>query len=260
MQKTKKDMPSGMQSLMFILKMIIAVLLIVWGFVLIRNDIKRHDFIGRSPEIRDTIYLEGQGSVVGVPDVAVVNVGVRTESKTVEQAQAENTQKMNALVSAYKKLGIEDEDLKTARYNIYPQYDYIRDEGQRLRGYEVSQSLTVKIRDLDQVGDVLDIAGQSGANDVSGLAFEIDDEDDLLKEARDKAIEDVQEKAELLADQLGVKLGRIVSFSENRQGNFPQPVYLEKAVGIGGAADAAPSIQAGSEEVTVMVNVEFEIL
>lgn len=242
------------------IKTALLAVLVIAGLFLIRNWNKQYDYIG-VPETRDMISVEGTGKVTALPDVASFSIGVQTEKSSIADAQKDNTDKMNAIVKAMKDFGITDEDIRTSNYSIYPQYNYL-DGRQSLRGYQVSQDVTVKVRDLSKVGDIFAKAGDLGANTVGGLQFMVDDPDQFKQEARVEAIKKAQEKAQFLAKETDIKLGKIVSFYEYSP---EQPVYYdgimkaEAAVGMGGGAPA-PSIQPGSSEITVTVNVSYEVL
>ncbi|MBI4262688.1 SIMPL domain-containing protein, partial [Candidatus Uhrbacteria bacterium] len=211
--------------------------------------------IGKAPTQR-LITITGLGKVKALPDIASVNLGHQIERRDVRSAQLENTTKMNAMRATLRKLGIADADVQTADYSIYPQYDY-KDGQQSLRGYLVTQSLSVKIRDLEKISTVLDEAGSLGLNQVGGIQFTIDDPEKLRQEARTKALAQAKEKASTLATVMGVRLGGVVSFSEDAGGPTPPPVYFsEKAMGMGGAV---PDIAPGSLDVTVTAYVQYEI-
>ncbi len=248
-------------------KIIIILLAVILGAgavylgILSWNAVRAHDYIGLSQEERHSITVSGEGKVIGVPDVAEISIGYTIEKKTVAAAQKDNTEKMNAFVKTLKAdFAIDDKDLQTSGYSISPRYDWLEGK-QVLRGYEVSQSLQLKIRDLDKISPVLDAAGQAGLNQIGSLAFAIDEPENIEQEAREKAIRAAKEKAEALAAVAGVKLGRIISFSES--GNQPSPYYpksyaaMDEAAGMGGAA---PEIEAGSTEVVITATVEYEIL
>ncbi len=243
--------------------MVLAVLVlwlgVIWQAVEIGNSIKRGRYIGKPTDIRDTITVTGEGKVTGIPDVAEVNVGLRTEKKTAAEAQQENTTKFNSLLKSVKSFGIKDEDIKTVDYHISPVYDYTPERGSMIRGYEVSQSVNVKIRNLDKIGDLLTAAGQGGANQVGGISFAIDDPESLRQQARIEALLQAQGKAQALANVAGVRLGKVVSFSENESGNYPYPVAAYMKDGMGGGAEA-PSIQSGSLDVIINATVSYEIL
>lgn len=242
---------------------LLALVAVVYVAILARNAWKSHDYIGRPTAQRDTITIAGEGKVTAVPDIAIISVGVQTEKPKVGDAQAENTKKMDAIIEKIKSFGVAKEDIKTSNYSIYPMYDYVNGR-QVQRGYQVMQSVEVKIRNLDSIGDILAAAGSLGANSVGGVSFTIDKPEKLQDEARLKALEAAKTKAEALATAAGVKLGKIVSFSESVSGGrYPMPYssYKDMAYGIGGGeAVSAPSIESGSQDVVVDVNVSYEIL
>ncbi len=240
--------------------------LLVVGIIFIasevRNDFKKYDYIGKPTTSRDLITISGEGKVTAIPDIAVVEAGVTTEKSDVRAAQKENADKMNALAAQARALRIVDKDIQTTNYQIYPQYDYANGK-QRLRGYQVTQSVKIKIRDLSKIGSLLAAVGDAGANQVSGVSFTIDDPEALRQQAREKALDNARAKAKSLADHAGVKLGKIVSFSEGNASPTPMPYYgRAEAMGIGGASDAAiaPPVAAGSLDIIVDVDVSYEIL
>ena len=224
------------------------------------NAFKAHDYIGITAEQRHSITIVGEGKILGVPDVAQIQLGYNVEKKTVAEAQKDNTAKMNAMIEKLKKdFKIEAKDIRTVNYYISPQYNWF-DGKQTLRGYSVSQDLAVKVRDLDKVSKILDAAGAIGLNQVGNLTFEIDEPEKLKQQAREKALTQAKEKAETLAKIVGVKLGKIISFSESAT---QPPVFgkysLAEGMGVGGGA-SAPAIEAGVNEITVTATVEYEIL
>lgn len=241
---------------------IVTVLLLLSGlfyFVIItQNAIREGKFIGKSVDVRNTIMIEGEGKVRGIPDIATVNLGFTIEKKEVREAQKENAVTMNKIIAALKQLRISTDDMQTTDYSIYPQYDYLKDGGQKLRGYVVTQNVTVKIRDLSKVSDVLDQAGSLGLNQVGGIQFTMDEPEVLRQQARVKALTNAQIKAAELARIAGVRLGRVVSFSENASGGYPMPMYA-KSMMMEGVGGGAPDIQAGSQDVVVNATVTYEI-
>tara|TARA_Y100000310_G_scaffold344574_1_gene458077 strand:- start:4649 stop:5422 length:774 start_codon:yes stop_codon:yes gene_type:complete len=243
-----------------VLFILLLAILILFLAVLTWNAFSTHQYIGKSDTQLYTITISGEGGVTATPDITQVSLGYQTEDQDVAKAQQDNTEKMNKLINQLKDLDIDKEDIKTTNYSIYPRYDYINRQ-QTLRGYQVSQNVSVKIRDLDKIGEVLSLAGSAGANQVSGLSFTIDDPEDLRQQAREEALANAKEKAEALAKVAGVKLGRLVSFNESGGGyDYPMPMFAEaKAmdIGIGGAA---PDIEPGSQDITVNVTVTYEVL
>ncbi|MBI4281349.1 SIMPL domain-containing protein [Candidatus Uhrbacteria bacterium] len=242
---------------------IVTLLLLLSGLfylvIVTQNAIRTGKFIGKSSDVRNTITIEGQGKVRGIPDIATVNLGFSVEKKEVREAQKENAVTMNKIIAALRNLAISSDDMQTTDYSIYPQYDYLKDGGQKLRGYAVTQNVTVKIRDLAKVSDVLDEAGILGLNQVGGIQFTMDEPEALRQQARVKAMRSAQTKAAELARVAGVQLGRVVSFSENASGGYPMPMYAAKAYGGLGVGGGAPDIQAGSQDVVVNATVTYEI-
>lgn len=224
------------------------------------NAVKEHDYIGVSPKQAHSIVIVGQGKVTGVPDVANIQLGYSVEKKTVAEAQKDNTSKMNAMADKLKKdFKIDPKDIQTANYYISPQYDYNNGK-QTLRSYLVSQNLNVKVRQMDKVSAIIEAAGTIGLNQVGNLTFAIDNPEALKQQARELAIAQAKEKAESLSKVVGVKLGKIISFSESSNDSQPMPYYaLDKAVGMGGGG-AALTVEAGSNEIIIIATVEYEIL
>lgn len=237
---------------------ILLVYLIVLFGTMIRNNMQKHYFIGRADRPERTITISSQGKVTAKPDIAVTTMGMMTEAKTVAEAQKQNTDVMNKLVAKLKELGVVEKDIQTTYYNIYPQYDW-NGGRQSLRGYQVQQSVTVKIRNLDKANQILALAGEVGTNNVSGLQFTIDDPDVYKAQAREKALEKVAEKASVLSKALGVRLASIVSYNEYSDADNIYPYRgMSEAMGVGGSAPL-PTIESGSLEVVLNVDVVFEI-
>ena len=224
--------PARMQTAgMFALAMLGVFLL-----VLTISSLKQYRYIGSGVAASNTITVSGDGEVFAVPDTATFSVTVQEEAKEVKAAQDVATKKGNDIKVYLKSQGVDEKDIQTTDYSLYPQYDYINSacsEGycppgrQVLRGFQVSETLTVKVRDTKKAGDLLAGVGSKGASSVSGLSFTIDDQDALDAEARDKAIAKAKEKAEALADALGVSIVRVVGFSEN--GSYP-PIPLSSCL------------------------------
>ena len=243
-----------------VLATLLAVAATVYLGVLTRNALQQYNFIGRSSQQIYTITISGEGKVQSRPDIAQVQLGIETDRSTVGAAQTENTTKMNALIAELKALAIASDDIATTNYTVYPNYDYT--EGRQiLRGYRVSQVVTVKIRNLDLVGNVIEAAGSLGSNQIGGLSFTIDEPEALRQQAREKALINAKQKADALAQVVGAKLGKLVSFSENE---FTPSPYKEYAYGLGMGGDVAqklvPEIEPGSQEITVFVTVTYEVL
>lgn len=230
----------------------------------VQNKIKEGKYIGQEIETKNTITVSGTGEVYTRPDLALVVFSVTTEAETVAQAMSENTQKMNSVIEDLKDMEIEEKDLKTTNFSLYPRYEYRRESsiypsGERvLVGYEVTQSLRVKIRDLDKIGEIVQQATNAGANQVGSLQFTVDDEDEFKNQARELAIQEAKDRAEAITDQLGVNLVRVVNFNES--GYLPSYDYnLMKEAAVGGGGEAIPQIETGENKIQVSVSITYEI-
>ena len=236
--------------------------------------IKGIQYVGSGVQATNTINVSGEGEVFAVPDTAEFSISVDEKAKDVATAQTAATKKNNDIIAYLKGQGIDQKDIQTADYSVNPTYEYqnascpASSSGavvycppgkQVLAGYEVMQTLSVKVRDTAKAGTILSGVGSLGASNVSGLSFTVADQDLLDAQARDKAISDAKTKAEALAKSLGVSLGRVVSFNEN--GNYPvyaKATYSMAADGRGGAAPS-PELPVGQNKITSNVSITYEI-
>ncbi len=238
---------------------LVTLVIVLTLFVALKawNAASEHRYIGSAP-VRDTISLDGNGKVTSQPTLAQESFGVDTQGADVAQVQAQNTEKINAVIAAVKGLGVADQDIQTSQYTLSSTYDYTNGK-QRLTGYDLSQELTVKVRDLTKTGTVLAKVTDLGVNRVDGVSFSVDDPTLLQEQAREKAIQDAQHKADELTRVMGVHLGRIVGFTEDN-GLMPRPLpMMDMAAAPGVAGSVAPAIQSGSLDTTSHVSVTFEI-
>lgn len=238
---------------------ILVVYLIVFVGTLIRNNIREYNTIGYTDRMERSITLEAQGKATVKPDIAMTTIGMRAQAETVEEAQEENTRVMNDFFAGLEALGIAEEDIQTANYNVYPYYNYSEEDGRILEGYEVSQSVTVKIRETDNADAVLALAGQVGANSVGGLQFIIDDTEVYKQEARRDAMAKINKKAMELEQALGVKVVSVVSYNEYEDGGYGFPMFARAYESDLGSMAPAPDIQEGTEDVLLNVSITFEI-
>lgn len=206
------------------------------------------------------VTASGTGQAFGEPDVAIVSVGVNVQRPTVEEARNEAAAAQQAVIDSLKDNGVDDKDIQTVQFSVYPQYDYSPSTPQgRIIGYVVSNVVTAKVRDLDTTGDVIDDATVSGGNDavVQGVTFTIDDPTDLQEEARRQAVERAKAQAEQLADAAGVRLGALMSISESTN-------YYPLARG-GAALDSAAQVpqatplEPGQVEINITVNLQYAL-
>ena len=223
---------------------------------MIRNNIEEDYHIGFADRQERTITLDAQAKVTASPDIAITTIGMIADGSTVAEAQEKNTTVVNNLIARLKELGVDEKDIQTTNYDIYPQYNYTEEDGRILEGYEVSQNVQIKIRNLDKANSALALAGEVGANSVSGLQFTIDDREVYRTEARNKALDKVFKKAKELSYSLGVNLVSVVSYNEfETGGDFGTQPAFERAY----AFTAGPEVEAGSMDVWMNVGVTFEI-
>ena len=230
------------------------LVLIISGIVGIINKAKESRYIGAGLAYKTTISVKGEGKVYTKPDIAVINLSVVTEGISVKVVQERNSKKMNKVIEFLKDFGMDEKDIKTTAYRIYPRYDYENRRIPQIIGYEITQTLEVKIKDLNKIGEVLEESVDVGINQISSLRFEVDDEEEVKDEARKLAIEDAKEKAKSLASNLGVRLIRIAGYDETT--SFDYPIYRE--FGLGGGAEV-PQIEVGENEIVINVTLIYEI-
>lgn len=234
------------------------------------KSFKEYRYIGSGVTASNTVTVTGKGEVFSVPDRATFSVTVREEASDVATAQDKATKKMNDVIAYLKGAGVEEKDIKTVNYNVNPKYEWhnaVCREGycppgkQTLVGFEVWQTLEVKVKDPKKAGELLSGVGSKGASEVSGLSFTIEDEDKLRAEAREKAIAEAREKANELAKQLGVQVVRVVGFYEDA-GGYPPPIAYGRG-GMDMAAEAkamvAPELPTGENKIVSNVNITYEI-
>ena len=243
---------------------------------LMLNNFKLNGFIGRDIPAVTTINVAGEGESFKKPDIAELSFSVNQEAKTVAQAQKTSTDKVNVIMSYLKDtMKIADKDIQTTNYSVQPKYDYQKavacldfnmngycPEGKQiLVGYTVDQTISIKIRKLDDAGAILVAIGEKGATNIGGLNFTVDDKKGVEADARGKAIKDAQTKANILAKSLGVTLTRIISYTEGE--NVPMYGYgagvMMKTADASREAVPAPSIPVGENKFVSNVTITYEI-
>ena len=270
---------------------IVGALGLLTVFLLIQaiSGIKQFYYIGHEVNQNNIITVSGTGFVLAVPDTAEFSFSVVTDAKQVASAQSNAAAKTNAIIAALKAMGIADTDIQTTGYNSYPTYSYQNavcpqplevmsgsasgygsgtassaiycpPGKQTLTGYEVSETLSVKVRKTDDAGAALSKVGALGATNISGLSFVVDDINAAQTQARDKAIADAKQKVAHLSKVLGVKLNHIVNFYDGGQTNFYGTEALSMDVkGAGVSAPVVPQIQTGQNKVTANVSISYEV-
>ncbi len=217
-----------------------------------------------------SIMVRGEGEVMARPDIGAFSFSVTAEADDAASAQTQSAEKTNAILGYLEEAGVEEKDIKTSNYSLNPKYRYDTQVcaanmycppgNPVIDGYTVTQTVEVKVRELDKAGDLISGAGERGATNISGLAFTVDDESNLKAEAREAAIADAKEKAQVLADELGVRLVRIMNYYEEE--GYPMPY----AAGYGGdammarsEAAVAPSLPTGESTTRSTVSITFEV-
>ncbi len=215
-----------------------------------------------------TISISGTGEVVGVPDIGTFSFSVTEAGVDAATAQAGSATKINEILTALKEQGIEERDIKTEYYSLYPKYKYESAAcfpgsycpGKQVQdGFEVSQTIVVKVRDLTKAGSLLALAGEKGATNITGLSFTIDEPEILKAEARTLAIEDAKEKAQALAGDLNVRLVKMVGYYEDE---YMTPYYDARMGGdmmMAESAQAAPSVPTGENTTTSRVTLTYQV-
>lgn len=242
-----------------ILGTLLAALLLIGAFIVINMTgnapTQAENGTGMVVGVRQ-VTVVGHGEVQAEPDTAHINIGVQTEAKTAKEALEENNAQANQMMQEIIQLGVEEKDIQSRDFSIYPRYN---DRGRQVVGYEVSNVVAVTIRDLDNAGTLLDQVVQVGANRVYGIHFSVDDPSELLDEAREKAMGDAARKAGLLADAGGATLGQVLVITEN-VGTQP-PVMQRMAMPEMEMMDEAASVpvQAGEQTFSVRVQATYEL-
>ena len=201
------------------------------------------------------ITVSGEGRVAGTPDTLTLNVGINLERSTVSEATEEAARLAGNLIDALKAAGVDEADIQTANYSIYPVYDW-RNDSRRLLGYRVSNDVRVKIRELERAGEIIDEATATGGDEVvvNGVSFSLEDNELLVVAAREAAWNDARGKAEQLARLAGVTLGSPNSISES----FTAPVPVERfAAELAADGGSTTPIQPGELDVSVTIQVTF---
>lgn len=235
------------------------------------NEIKTFGVIGTTPT-QNTIDVSGEGDVTAAPDVATINFNVEAQGKTAETAQNLVTIRINQALDFLKNANVASADVQTTDYNVSPQYSQPcngnipcvskPNEVPQIVSYLASENVSVKIRDITAVGNIVDGLGGVGITGISGPDFAIDNPDAVQDQAKQKAIDDAKQKAAALASELGVHLGKIVRFSDNDSTGNPMPMMYDAATGMAnGAVAMAPTsaLPSGQNKYTSSVTITYEI-
>lgn len=238
----------------------VALLIVQKGFDLNQNI--------KNSKTANTISITADGKVTVVPDMATVSLGVVSQGTTAVEVKNQNNDKVNKITDFIKKQGIDQKDITTTQFNFYPTYDYSGGTS-RITGYQGSQTVTIKVHGVDKSQDtlnkILDGVVNNGANQIDGVYFTVEKPDDLKQQARKEAIANAKAKAQELAKEAGLTLGKVVNLSESSSGYYPGPIpyamdaYAGGKGGGGAESSIAPSVSVGSQEITQTMTVTFEL-
>ncbi len=206
------------------------------------------------------IWVTGQGEAMAVPDIAELRLGVEARADTVAEAQTQASEAMDKVVVALKDNGVAEKDIQTQRFSIYPVTRWISEKDEEeIIGYQVTNIVVAKLREMDKVGDIIDAVAEAGGDltRIQGISFSVDDPTPYYEEARAKAVKDAKDKALQLADLADVKLGKPTYISEGT-------AYLPSTRGLyeAGAPVPAPEtpIIPGELKITLTIQVAYAIV
>lgn len=200
-------------------------------------------------KLQSLITVSGEGEVTIVPDLAILRGGVTTTAKTAREASEANAKTMTAVMTSIKTTGIADQDVQTSRLSLQP----VHDRDQRITSFQATNQVTVKIRDMGKISDVIDRLVGVGANDISGIQFAVSSPSKPLDQAREAAVADARRKAEVYARAANVKLGGAVNITEEGSAG-PRPGLMFSA------ARSSTPVSPGEEIQRVSVTVSYELL
>jgi len=229
------------------------------------NEVRSSDYAGRGSQPVNVISVEGKGEVLATANIATLTVNISKDGATAKEAQTLLNESITKTLTYLKDQKIEDKDIKSEYGGLNPKYSYekcytyVCPTNSKIVGYTATQSITIKIRDVDSANTVRTGLAEIGITDIAGPTFSIDKEDDYKDQARASAITEARVKAEILAKELGVKLGKVVNFSENNGGSYP--MYEAKAMMSSSIASdvAAPTLPKGENKITSKVTITYEI-
>lgn len=210
------------------------------------------------PAVQGTLLtVSAEGLSEGRPDMATINLGVTTEGQSAQAALQENARRMQALTQALRRAGIAERDIQTSNVSVYPQQQYREGQTPLITGYQANNSVTAKVRNIDNTGRIIDAAVNAGGNTVNGVSFSYQDPDAQLDAARRDAVAEARRRAELYASALGMRVHRIVAVQEG--GGYAPPVPMPMAARMEAADGASTPISPGQIETRVSVGVTFEL-
>jgi hypothetical protein len=217
-------------------------------------------YVEAQPHPQPSVAAQGEMKVSILPDLALITLGVQTgRQNTAEGATTLLDATMKSVLEAVGALGVESKDVQTSNFTLYPAYDFV--EGEQVpRGFEASQNVTIKVRQTEKSGDVIAAATKAGANNVSGVQFLVEDMEAVKDQARREAIAKAKQQAELLAEELGMRLGKLMSYGEDAT-PYVDTSYGRGGYAMGGDGDSMNSIAlpSGEQEITVRVYLSYQL-
>ena len=202
------------------------------------------------------LSVSARGEASRAPDIATASAGVVTQAPDANAAMRENAAQMTRVMAAIRAAGVAERDIQTSGINIHPTYRHVENEEPRISGYSASNTVNLKVRDIAKLGEVLDALVASGANNVSGPSFGIDQPDAVYDEARRKALDQARARADMYAKALDLRVRRIVSISEGGGMQPPRPMFAMRAVAMD--AESTP-VAAGENTLEANLEVVFEL-
>ncbi len=245
-------------------------LFIMLGAVLAVLRIAEHFNVTHADET-NTITVTGDAEVFAKPDIATISFSARAENADLVKAQEEAEKQISAAIEAVKAAGVDEKDIQTTYYNASPRYEWNQkcgqygcDSGDRvLVGYEVNESVSIKVRDLTKASAIIGVVGAAKVSDIQGPNFDIEDREGLIADAREEAIKEAKEKAKTLANELGVNLGKIVSFNDGGNG-YPMPMYAKAEMDMvanesSAGRSVAPTLAEGQNRIYSSVSITYRV-
>ena len=203
------------------------------------------------------LSVSAQAEARQVPDVATLSTGVVTQASDANAAMRANAMQMDKVMAAIKAAGIADRDIRTSGISLNPQYKYVENQSPSITGYQASNTVDIKVRDISRLGKVLDALVASGANQVNGPSFEIDQPEPVYDQARRDALEKAQARAQMYAKALGLKVRRIVSIDEG--GGYRPPMPMPMMAMARAKAESDTAVAPGETTLSANLNVVFEL-
>lgn len=240
--------------------MVLVAFLVIFLWAKTDQSVREASWVGKPAPMEHDVTVNGEAKVTGAPDLATISFGVQTQATTAADAQTQNTVTANALLAKVQALGILPADIQTADYSSYQNMVYDPTKQTSVAsGWIVSQQVSVKVHDITQVPNLLQVLGQNGATNISGPDYSLDDQSSVKSQARAQAIADAQMNAQALEKSLGVNFVRVVGYSESTGDTQPIVPLMAMDAAAAPAPATPPQTQAGSVEVDMTVTITYQL-